>query len=92
MPGFRWLAGSLLLGLSIYIFLANIAMVCRFILRHEHHSLVPLVGGLLGMAGLLILPVPVMHRWFWLPFVADSWSIICLVAAVYAITKKVFRL
>jgi hypothetical protein len=91
MPGFRWLAGSLLVGLSIYICACNIAIL-RARYRHEYHSFIPLIGGLLGMAALLVLPVHVTHRWFWVPFIADLGSVLCFVTLGHIIAKKVLRL
>jgi hypothetical protein len=56
--------------------------------RGEHGSLVP-VGGLFGMAAVLALPVQAMHRWFWLPAVADVGTVVYIVGLRPCVMKAV---
>ena len=91
MPGFRWLAGSLVLALSLYICALNI-VILRARYRHEYHSFIPLLGSLFGIVGILILPLHGMYRWIWLPLIADLWSLLCFATVGYMIVKKAFRL
>jgi len=86
----RWLAGTLLIGFSLVVCVCNIALVCKWFLRHEHSSLVLVVGGLAAMAGFLIVPVEEMNRWFWIPLIADL-AIPYLVGLGFSIAKKGFH-
>ena len=71
MPSVRWLVGSLLVGIALYVCVCNVALVYRWFFRYERSSLVLVVGGLVAMAGLIVLPIEIAHRWFWIPPVAD---------------------
>ena len=46
-----------------------------FFLRQETASWVPLVAGVAGLAGLLLLPVQGLAKWCWVPLVLDWGSI-----------------
>jgi hypothetical protein len=61
MSVMRWTAGVLLLAVCLQICVSNIVLLRRSIVRKEHHSPIPLIGALFGIAGLLALPVPVSH-------------------------------
>jgi hypothetical protein len=66
-----WLIGSFLLGFAAFCQLCNLVIVYRRITRSERPSLILVAGGLAGMAAFLLLPVARLHRWFWLPPIAD---------------------
>jgi hypothetical protein len=92
MSTVRWVAGAVLLAIALTFCACNVALICRSRLRHQHHSLIPLIGGLLGMTGFLALPVNALHRWFWLPAVADVGTVVALFAFGLFVAKKVFGL
>jgi hypothetical protein len=90
MPNVRWVVGLLLLGFGVYVCSCNIVLTYRSSFRGEHHSLVLVIGGLVAVAGLLVLPLVSAHRWFWLPPVADI-AIPYLAAFGFFIVKKTSR-
>ena len=49
----------------------NLAYVFRRYLYGKRESLVLIAGGIAGLAGFLILPIPALNHWFWLPPLAD---------------------
>jgi hypothetical protein len=90
MATVRWLVGVLLIGFSLIVCTCNIALVSRWSFRNERSSLVLVIGGLVAVAGLLVLPSAAIHRWFWLPPIAD----ICIpyfAAFGFSIVKKTSR-
>lgn len=72
---FRWLLGIPLLACSLY------AAACNFHLRFivvrrlapevRSPSPIVMVGALAGVAGLLLVPLAVLHAWAWLPLLLD---------------------
>jgi hypothetical protein len=45
-------------------------------------SLIPLFGGLFGMLAILIVPLPSVRKWWWVPFVVDCGSIPFLIRSL----------
>ena len=70
-----WILGIPLVAYSLYTATYNFWL--RFILPRrlpsDLHSPSPIamIGGLFGMAGMLILPLAVLHPWAWLPLILD---------------------
>ena len=71
MPAVRLLIGLFLVGVAVYVCVCNVALVYRWFFRNKRSSLVFVVGGLVGMAGLIVLPVEIAHGWFWIWPIAD---------------------
>jgi hypothetical protein len=65
----RWCFAGFLGLLSIYIIGLNFSCVYLWLVRKEHHSLVPLIGGVTGVLALLICTIAPVHAWAWLPLV-----------------------
>src|SRR5262249_4445933 len=65
---------SVLLLLGSYLTVCNAAVTfgSKFLRpRGRHISPIPFLGGLLGAAGLCLIPVKDAWRWFWIPLIAD---------------------
>jgi hypothetical protein len=71
----RWGIGIILIAFSLLCIVANWTLVYRFRAYRERASLIPLVGGLSGCMGLLILPSHLAYV-CWLPLALDigTWT------------------
>jgi hypothetical protein len=49
----------------------NLALVFGWFAYQKRSSLVLIIGGLAGLFGLLILPIALLNRLFWLPPLVD---------------------
>jgi len=68
----RWLTGTVLVAFFVLTLLCNLALVLGWFSSQKHSSLVVIVGGIAGLGGFLILPIPILNDWFWIPIVADT--------------------
>ncbi len=72
-----------LVGFWLFCVVLNpVLFVRREILKQERvPSLIPMVGGLFGVVGILHFPVASIHRWWWvaplLDFGAIPWVVYC---------------
>lgn len=89
MSAVRWRAGSLLIGFCIIVGVSNFALFLRSIIRKEHHSPIPLLGGLFGVAGFFTMPLQAAHQVLWVPYVADWGSIVCFWALGKLIARRI---
>lgn len=71
MSAVRWVAGSFCLVFFLYVASLNWAVVWQGIVKRKHSSWVPLVGGLVGVAGLFIVPLDRLHSYWWVPLILD---------------------
>lgn len=85
----QWIAGIILSVFSAWIICMN---GLTFWERHIQHkktpSWIPLLGGLSGTVGLLILPVIAIKHFWWLPLILDWGS---FPGIFYAILWHLFR-
>lgn len=67
----RWIVGLALLVFCTCVSVCNIALVCRAIFRHWRGTLIPIVGGVCGMIGILIIPCYQLRTYCWIPLLMD---------------------
>jgi hypothetical protein len=79
----RWVASIVLILGSLYIILLNLMMWFG-----KKGSLVPILGGWLGAVGINGLPMPALHRWFWVPLLLDLGSAFWLISSMWALIVK----
>jgi hypothetical protein len=85
-----WIVGGIFLLTSLWFCILNASVFWRLYVRKvEAPSWIPLVGGVLGVFGLLIVPVDLAHKWCWLPLVLDMGT---LPGLFYTIVFHVVRL
>jgi hypothetical protein len=72
----RWMAGVPVLLLAVWIAALNWLVFWRsMVKRQPTPSWTPLVAGVLGALGLLLVPVPALHRWWFVPLIVDWGSL-----------------
>jgi len=72
MTLFRYIVSVPLILLSVYGITVNISILFHNWFRRKNYvSWVPCIGGLLGVAGVLTLPQPFVHRYWAAPLVLD---------------------
>ena len=78
----------LLIGFAVLsIFNAYAFFGARFG-KHRNVSWIPLIGGFMGIAGFLLVPSAMTHRFWWLPALIDVGTIPGIVHAVaYHLTR-----
>lgn len=84
MTTIQWVAGAFLLALSALVIILNWAILAVCIRTRRHISGIPVVGGLAGILGLLILPVEgAFSRFWWVPPLVGYGFAFSIVGAMY---------
>ena len=85
----RWLAGGALIALAAWIIALNWVVFWRIhIQKRKAPSWIPLVGGVLGVAGLLVLPSGNKSYYAWMLLLVDYGSI---PGIAYSLTWNLLR-
>jgi hypothetical protein len=72
----RWIVGSALLTISIVMVIVNFRIFLKGIILRQHApSWIPFFGGGTGTLGILVVPLPALHSFWWLPLVLDWGSL-----------------
>lgn len=75
-----------------YITLMNYYALYLGVTKKEHHSLGPLLGGVLCSLALLFSPLGALRPWAWLPLLVDPGCVFMVGGAIYdLIVTKVFK-
>ena len=84
-----WIAGGVVLTCFVYIIVCNWVMLILSLTTKRFHSVVPLIGSVLGVIGLFLMPVSMPH-WsiYFLPIVLDYGTVIFVVWGATEIYKK----
>ena len=80
--------------LSLWAILGNlwVAFGGLFKKRKQFQSFVPLIGGILGVVGVMLLPIPRWHIFWWLPLFIDLGCVpLLLAAAIEYLRKKIAK-
>jgi hypothetical protein len=83
----RWVTPILLLLFWVLVAAGNAQTAWRGQKSGGHFSLVLIIGGVIGAAGVLALPIEGTWRWAWVPAVLDLGSLPALVLAVVALVR-----
>jgi len=84
MTTIRWIISIVLLLLSLWAIAGNLWITFGALFKKlkKFESLIPLIGGISGMIGVLVLPVPGAWRFSWLPLIVDLGCLPLLVSAL----------
>ncbi|HUE37340.1 MAG TPA: hypothetical protein VMO20_08115 [Candidatus Acidoferrum sp.] len=73
---FGWSFGGALLLISIWICALNAGVAWKiFVRKVKAPSWIPLLGGVCGVFGLIVIPVESAHKLCWLPLLLDYGSL-----------------
>jgi hypothetical protein len=86
----RWLLAVPLGLLGAWAVLCNYACVALALLRGQHHSVVPLLGGGLLAVAWLLCPAT-EAAWGWVPLALDPGCWVCLLAGAYFLVGVSWR-
>lgn len=87
----RWIISAILIGLALLATSGNLWIAVQWYLFKKRASMIPFVGGLAGMIGLLLLPVSKAHRFWWAPLLLDLGCGLMLVGVAIEQIKKMIR-
>ena len=87
-----WIGSCALALLGGWIILLNYSAVVGYYRHGRHRSLIPLLGGVGLAAAMLLVPLPRVAQFAWVPFVIDLGSLYTVVGFLYAmVVKRSFR-
>jgi hypothetical protein len=83
MIAIRWVISPLLLIGFGYLAMMN-GRIClnNYLLKKKWTSAVPVIGGVFGMIGTVILPIEGSWKYCWIPLLADWGSLPVIVASL----------
>lgn len=85
----RVAVGAVLLVLFSWLSVLNWGVFWKRHVKHvEAPSWIPFLGGLLGVAGALTLPIHDVNRLAWLPLLLDWGSVPGVAYSVYALVRR----
>jgi hypothetical protein len=68
---FRWLVAIPFASFGVWIIFLNFCIVYVYFARREHHSWIPLVGGIFAFVGMGVCPLPQVQKFAWVPLAVD---------------------
>jgi hypothetical protein len=83
-----WILGALFLSIAAFCIVGNVVVLIRYLLKRKRSSIVPLIGGLAGMLGMLIIPIRGSGKWFWLPLVLDYGAVPMVTGALWTLVRS----
>ena len=88
-----WSVSVLALSLSLWAIAGNLWITFGGLLKQRKatETLIPFVGGLIGMVGVLLLPVSGVRHFWWVPLLVDLGCGPMLAAVVVERIRKAFR-
>jgi hypothetical protein len=79
----RWVLGGVLTGCFLLVVIANLRLVLHWF-QQGNTSLIPIIGGVCGVFGFLLIPHSAFHVYWFLPLVVDPGSLpLVLLASVH---------
>jgi hypothetical protein len=83
--------GWLFAGLFLWVALGNLGIAWQWHARRKSGALVPLVGGLSGIAACVTLPFPALGHWWWTPLIVDPGSAYLDSATAIFLVQRAFK-
>jgi hypothetical protein len=87
-----WLFLVLMFLLGAHLSVMNYRVLYQVYVRKEHHSPLPLIGGFLCLAAMLMCPIARIRAWAWVPLIVDPGGVFLVGVFIYtAIVTKGFK-
>jgi len=86
-----WTISALLIALSLCAICGNLWIAFAWYLVKKRATMIPLVGGIVGTIGLLLLPVTGIRCFWWVPLMVDLGCVPMLAAVAFDQIKKRVR-
>jgi hypothetical protein len=85
-----WIISGILVALSLYVICGNLWITFGGLIkkREKSESLIPIIGGMLGVFGFLIMPLNGISFYWWIPLIADLGCGMLLIAVVFEQIRK----
>jgi hypothetical protein len=88
MITFRWIVAAILISISLYAVIGNACTAIKWWCLKKRATMIPLVGGVAGVIGVLLLPIPWARGLWWaLPILDLGCVPLMLAAAIEKIRK-----
>jgi hypothetical protein len=72
MVAARWIVGMLFAGFSLWIITLNWSIIVRrYLIKESTSSWIPLLGSCCGIVAVLVVPIDMIHRYWWVPTIID---------------------
>jgi hypothetical protein len=78
---FRWVVAVVFGLFGWFVISVNFRIVYAWLVRREHHSWIPLVGGFFALAGMALCPLTQVRALAWMPLAIDVGYCISMLAA-----------
>jgi hypothetical protein len=85
----HWIGFTVLAVIALVAIAGNLRLIALGLLGRKGGSLLPLVGGVAGTCALLLIPLGDLHRWCWLPLLADPGCSLLIVTLLRMAAKNV---
>ncbi|MDB6124095.1 MAG: hypothetical protein JWQ71_3088 [Pedosphaera sp.] len=87
----EWSVTVILTILGLWIIVLNYLMIITSCVHRRHHSLLPLLGGVLASVAMWVCPLKI-SVFAWMPLVVDPGCLLSLIGFLYAIfVNKAFK-
>jgi hypothetical protein len=87
---FFWIIGIGCISLFLYMAVMNwLVFFNNYIFKKQWTSAIPLVGGIAGILGIILIPVKGFTQFWWLPLLIDWGSLpVIIFSLVYPLLNK----
>jgi len=77
----RWLIAGILILISVYAVVGNALIAINWWSSKKRATMIPFIGGVAGLIGVLLLPIPRARDFWWLPPIVDLGCVLLMLAA-----------
>jgi len=88
MEVFRLVVSIVLLLFSGGLAFTNAGVLIRYYAQEKTGSMIPLIGGIMGVVGIVVHPNPSLHIFWWTPIVIDSGTGLWICWAFMKLVRK----
>jgi hypothetical protein len=75
--------------LFAWIAMSNMAIAVRWYVLKKRSSMIPIIGGLIGVAGFVISPTRTLNHLWWMPIIADLGCGLMLIALAFNAIRSI---